>query len=129
MRRFITASMLVVSLAAGAVGATAASAATHTLRGRFVRSIASHHGSQWNLFSHGKRVGSATFRCNQQRVKCSGSFELGRGSLRAEIPINPSIHSDRGSITGGTGSYSHAHGSFVLRLLTATSVLFTIHLT
>jgi hypothetical protein len=128
LRRLIAAPVIAFSFAVLAGPSTAASMKPLSFDGVATASLKSHHGTRWNLLSHGKIVGRATFRCRQVSHICFGTFHLRRGTLSAKILDVPVGRREYGSITGGSGVYRGARGGLTVRSLTAKRVRFILAL-
>jgi hypothetical protein len=70
----------------------------------------------------GKKVGHDTLTCrivSQAKGNCSVVFTMRSGKLTGRFVISFSASSGKGSITGGSGKYAGAKGSFTYKNLNA----------
>jgi hypothetical protein len=87
---------------------------------------------QDNDLINGKKAGHDTLRCKFASIKanCSIVIALAAGKLNGKLVILFSASSGRGLITGGSGKYAGANGSFKYKNLnpkgTRTSVVVTL---
>jgi hypothetical protein len=87
-----------------------------------------------NDLINGKKVGHDTLSCKvfgaQSKVSCSIAVVLAAGTLKGKFVQSFSASSGKGSITGGTGKYADAKGTFTFRSLNSkgsrTSVVVTL---
>ena len=55
-------------------------------------------------------VGSSNFL--KSKMSCTGSMVLAQGTLTFQAIVSPSVATTTGAITGGTGAYANARGTF-----------------
>jgi hypothetical protein len=73
-----------------------------------------------NDMINGKKAGHDTLTCKvvaQSKVSCSIAVVLAAGKLNGKFVQSFTASSGKGSITGGTGKYEGAKGSFTFRNL------------
>ncbi|MBO1754391.1 hypothetical protein [Allobranchiibius sp. CTAmp26] len=70
-------------------------------------------------------IGHDVLFCSATRTHstCHIAFAQGGGLIYARFLLRDSDHTARGRVTGGTGQYSHAHGTITARLLSPTDVV------
>ena len=69
---------------------------------------------------NGKKVGHDTLTCKvveQRKANCSIAIALAAGKLNGKFVQSFSASSGKGTITGGTGNYTGAKGTFTFRNL------------
>ena len=86
-----------------------------------------------NDLINGKKVGHDTLTCkllSQTKASCSIVIVLPGGKLNAKFVLPFSAMSGKGTVTGGSGKYAGAKGSFAFKNLNAkgtrTSVVVTL---
>lgn len=71
--------------------------------------------------SAGKRVGRIHVQCvtttgssnfEKSRLTCSGAMALAQGTLTLQAMTSPGTPTTTGAVTGGTGAYANARGTF-----------------
>lgn len=127
MRTLFATGLTVFALLTAAVVPAIASAQSFSVRAAYAGPAYSHHGSRWKLESRGRVVGSATFHC-QAGGNCKGTFRFHGRALRGRVVIDPSSRTDRGRITGGSGSYRHARGWFTVHFVNSFNAVFAFHI-
>jgi hypothetical protein len=72
-----------------------------------------------NDMINGKKAGHDTLTCKvaQSKVSCSIAVVLAAGKLNGKFVQSFSASSGKGNITGGTGKYAGAKGTFTFRNL------------
>jgi hypothetical protein len=70
----------------------------------------------------GRRVGAVHTTCvttegsrnfERSRLTCTGILVLRDGTLTAQFLAGPTLRRVTGAVTGGTGAYAHARGTFI----------------
>lgn len=118
---------LVAMLVAGAllVGAAQAAAGSDVIRLTSVMVSEQHPDDQTiiiknNDLINGKKVGHDTLTCKvvaQNKVRCSIAVVLPAGKLNGKFVQSFSASGGKGTITGGTGKYAGANGTFTFKNL------------
>jgi hypothetical protein len=132
--------LFVAALVAGAglTGAAQAAAGASVIRLTSVKVNEQHPNNETiilknNDFINGKKAGHDTLTCKvaaQNKVNCSIAIVLVAGKLNGTFVQLLSASSGKGTITGGTGKYAGAKGSFTFRNLNSdgsrTGVVLTL---
>ena len=118
---------LVAMLVAGALlaGAAQAAAGSEVIRLTSVMVSEQHPDDQTiiiknNDLINGKKVGHDTLTCKvvaQNKVRCSIAVVLPAGKLNGKFVQSFSASGGKGTITGGTGKYAGANGTFTFKNL------------
>jgi hypothetical protein len=117
----------IAALVAGALltGAAQAAAGSDVIRLTSVKVSEQHPNNETiiiknNDLINGKKAGHDTLTCKvvaQSKVNCSIAVVLAAGKLNGKFVQSLSASSGKGTITGGTGKYADAKGTFTFRNL------------
>ena len=130
--------VLVVALGVIAVGASAQAAAKKETIKLLVVQTSDKETAKGFVFKdtdyiNGKKVGTDTATCTvvgQTKANCNIVFALKDGTIKAKFALSFSAAKGTGTITGGTGEYAGAKGTFSYKNLndagTRTSVTLTL---
>jgi hypothetical protein len=124
---FVKFASFVAALVAGAVltGAAQAAAAAEVIRLTSVK-VSEHQPNDTTFIIHnndlinGKKSGHDTVTCRivaQNKVSCSIAIVLAAGNLKGKFVQSLTAPGGKGAITGGTGKYAGAKGTFTFRPL------------
>jgi hypothetical protein len=114
----------IAALVAGAL-LTGAAAGSDVIRLTSVKVSEQHPNNETiiiknNDLINGKKAGHDTLTCKvvaQSKVNCSIAVVLAAGKLNGKFVQSLSASSGKGTITGGTGKYADAKGTFTFRNL------------